>query len=131
MQPPPKFIIHQDENNPVQGIEVDNGEGEDEEDEDEDYEPKIVINEEASDNDELYENLSSSSLPTHISDIEETEPLNIKEFIKDMRDKYKKLNLQDVEDRIEIQKEDPTQYPLYVKLNKLRKNERRKYEKGC
>ena len=113
-----KLVVHQDKNNPIQGIEVDGHEGEEEEDEEE---PRIVINEEASDNEGLFENLSNSSLPTHISEIEETEPLNVKEFIKDMRDKYKKLNLENVEDRMEIQKEDPTQYPLYVKLNKLRK----------
>lgn len=94
VQEKPKLVLFKDENNPIQGqanfdedeyVELDNISKET-------MSRMNDCNEEIDDNEELYENLSDSSLPTHISEIEETQPLNIKEFVESVREKYKQLN---------------------------------------
>lgn len=78
------------------------------------------------------ENLSETSLPSEISEIEPIEKFDVKEYVRTVRNKYRILNYQDPEMREEKVNEDPTQFPIYARLNKLRKmreNNARKIEK--
>lgn len=66
-------------------------------------------------------NVSDTSLPSHISEIDKAEEFDVKEFVRTVRNKYRMFNYEDLEEKEETSKEDPTQFPLYVRLNKLRK----------
>lgn len=88
----------------------------------------IVDEEESSQGEETSEadlsDIANTSLPSHISEIEPPEDFDIDEYIRTVRNKYRKLNNQSLIEKQEADeefKEDPTQYPLYVRLNKLRK----------
>lgn len=67
------------------------------------------------------EYLSDDSLPTHISEIEPPEPFDVDKFVKEMRKEHMKYDILDKNDLLQLEEDDKTQYPLYMRLNKLRK----------
>lgn len=80
-------------------------------------------NEEDNKNEESDEDgsLSDSSLPTHISEISEPEHFDVDQYVKKIRQEYTNFNNPDQEKYNEEEREDSTKFPLYVRLNKLRK----------
>lgn len=71
--------------------------------------------------DDLHDSIADTSLPSHISEIEPPEPFDIDEYIKEVRHEYRNFNIPHKENRKALEKEDKNQYPLYARLNMLRK----------
>ena len=79
-------------------------------------------------------------MPSHISEVEKAEQPDLREFMQTARQKFKVLNsnLYDEEEEEEDSEEehenlDPTQYPLYARLNNLRRmreNNARKFARA-
>jgi len=61
------------------------------------------------------------SIPSQISEVEPPEQFDIQDFIRQVRNKYRILNHQSIEERTAAEQEDPTVYPTYARLNELRR----------
>ncbi|CAI2360373.1 unnamed protein product [Moneuplotes crassus] len=82
---------------------------------------KDIVSQRTSSEGSNLESFKDIKLTPRISRVDPIEEFDIPDFIREIRNRYRILNHENIEERIELEKEDPTVFPIYARLNKLRK----------